>query len=120
MGYLVMVYIFGIVKKDSNQTIFRTLQQLATTKQINFVGECGLDSKLCNVPLSIQEMWFKKLIEVSEIYHLPLILHCVNEIEHVRRIRKEINAQQCWIYHGFNGSYQLTQTLIKEGFVISF
>ena len=40
------------------------------------IGECGLDRSV-EEAFAVQELYFKRQIEIAEKYHKPLIIHCV-------------------------------------------
>lgn len=82
------------------------------------IGECGLD-KLKGAELSVQEIVFRKQIEFSEQFQLPLIIHCVKTFDRLIELKKEFNPLMPWIIHGFNKKKELAKQLIQEGFYLS-
>ena len=48
-----------------------------------------------------------------------LIIHAVKVWEQLFHIRKESNPTQPWIIHGFRGNPQVTQQMVKAGFMFS-
>ena len=83
------------------------------------IGESGLD-KVCATPYSLQLDIFREEVQLSEELQKPLFLHCVRAIDDVLRIRREIRAQQPWIWHGYRGNAQQLQQLLPHGFYFSF
>ncbi len=81
------------------------------------VGEIGLD-KLKGPKISRQIELFKQQIILSEHYELPVILHCVKTWNELKVLKRELNPQQTWIFHGFTKS-SLTEEVLKEGIYIS-
>jgi TatD DNase family protein len=77
------------------------------------VGETGLD-KLSNKPFDLQFELFRKHIECSEKYQLPLILHCVKSWNEVKQLKKEIKPKQKWIFHGFRKNNILSDVLKQD------
>ena len=75
------------------------------------IGESGLD-KVCQTPYPLQLEVFREEVQLSEQLQKPLFLHCVRAIDDVLRIRKELNAQQPWIWHGYRGNAQQLQQLL--------
>jgi TatD DNase family protein len=49
-----------------------------------------------------------------------LFLHCVHAIDDILRIRKELNAQQPCIWHGYRGNAQQLHQLLDHNFYFSF
>lgn len=76
------------------------------------IGECGLDKNI-SVDFSSQISCFKKQIELSEQFELPLILHCVKSWNEVVALRRQLKPKQLWIYHGFRKINLATQVLLE-------
>ena len=76
------------------------------------IGESGLD-RLCDTPYELQLSVFHEEVILSEELQKPLFLHCVRAIDDMLRIRKELNAHQPWIWHGYRGNAQQLGQLLK-------
>ena len=76
------------------------------------LGESGLD-RLCDTPYDLQLQVFREEVSLSEELQKPLFLHCVRAIDDVLRIRKELNARQPWIWHGYRGNAQQLQQILN-------
>lgn len=48
-----------------------------------------------------------------------MIIHCVRRYGRIMALRKELNARQRWIIHGFRGKPELARQLLAAGFDIS-
>ncbi len=83
------------------------------------IGECGLD-KLCGTPYDRQRESFLRCIEESERLGKPLILHCVRSIDDCLALRKQANATQPWLWHGYRGNDTQLLQLLPMGFRFSF
>ena len=83
------------------------------------IGECGLD-RLCSTPYEAQLEAFRRQIRLSEQFRKPLILHCVRAVDDVLRLRREEQARQPWLFHGFRGKPALMQQLLAHGLYLSF
>jgi TatD DNase family protein len=83
------------------------------------LGECGLD-KVIETDFELQKIVFRKQLELSEKYKKPVIIHCVKAFQEIIEIKKEINPTQTWILHGFHKNLQVAESLLKNGFLISF
>ena len=86
---------------------------------IKAIGECGLD-KLYDTPWKLQESAFISQLLLSEKWKKPLIIHCVKSVDELIGLRKEMQAQQAWIIHGFRGKPEQAQQLINQGCYLSF
>jgi TatD DNase family protein len=77
------------------------------------LGEAGLD-KLCSTDFDVQLTVFRRQIELSENCQLPLIIHCVKASNELFQLKKDLNPTQPWIWHGFNKTNILKQTIDNE------
>jgi len=82
------------------------------------IGECGLDRSIKEV-FAIQELYFKRQIEIAEKYHKPLIIHCVRAYPDLIRMKKELKSDLPWIIHGYNGNLETTKNLNSHDFYFS-
>lgn len=92
---------------------------LSSDPRVVAVGEAGLD-KLCDVPLPLQEKAFQTAIDLSEQYHLPLLIHAVKATTELLALQKKHRPTQPWIIHGFRGKKELAEDLLRHGFYLSF
>jgi TatD DNase family protein len=83
------------------------------------LGECGLDKRI-DIPLSVQITVFKKQLKLIQHTKKPIILHCVAAFEEVTAIKKEMKIENPMIIHGFSKNEQVAQSLLKNGFYLSF
>lgn len=95
------------------------VQTIQSDSRVVALGETGLD-KVCDTPFDLQIQAFKKVIEISETYHLPLVIHSVKATEELLALHKEYHPAQAWIIHGFRGKKELATDLIRHGFYLSF
>ena len=82
------------------------------------LGEAGLD-KMHKTSFERQIELFERQIELSETMQKPMILHDVRSHNEIIALRKRHKAQQPWIVHGFNGTEQDIQQLIRQGVYLS-
>ena len=87
--------------------------------QVLAVGEAGID-KLIKVPLDLQLQVFRFQVEIAELADLPVIIHAVKAWQELIRFSREFKPSVPMIIHGFRGSQQLADELIREGFYLSF
>lgn len=107
------------IKKEQLGNQLSFLEDKLQSKNCFAIGECGLD-KLTDVNLELQKEVFIKQIQLSEKYQKPLIIHCVKAHQEIIALKKEMNPKQVWILHGFNKSFQLAESCIKNGILLSF
>lgn len=84
-----------------------------------FVGECGLD-KLAEAGFEEQMRAFEAQTFMAEEYRKPLIIHCVKAWNEIVELHKNKKPTIPWIFHGYNGSVQLTQQLSGKNIFFSF
>jgi TatD DNase family protein len=83
------------------------------------VGECGLD-KLAETDFEEQKRAFSAQAFMAEEVQKPLIIHCVKAWNEVVELHKKNQPSVPWIFHGYNGSVELTQQLLDKNFLFSF
>ena len=83
------------------------------------LGECGLDKRI-EIPLDLQISVFKQQLEIVKQTNKPIVLHCVAAYDEVIAIKKEMKIANPMIIHGFSRNEQVAQSLIKNGFYLSF
>lgn len=98
---------------------FDVLRNLADSKKIIAIGECGLDKKK-GASFELQLQTFENQIKLAEEFHLPLIIHCIQSFNEIIYLRKKTSTSNPWIIHGFNKGTELAQQLIKLGFLLSY
>ena len=106
------------IHADTIENNLTQIEYLSLHKKIVAIGECGLD-KYTN-DLGLQEHVFKRQIELSEQYGLPVIIHSVKTHHIISEIRKKSLAKQPWIIHGYKGSIEMAQQFVKQNIFISF
>ncbi|MBQ5878900.1 MAG: TatD family hydrolase, partial [Alistipes sp.] len=95
--------------------------KLPTTDEIasaEAVGEIGLD-KASAVDFSLQTALFQAQLRLAEQYEKPVVLHVVRAYEEVLKALDEVQLPAV-IFHGFIGSPELAERLIRRGFYLSF
>lgn len=83
------------------------------------LGECGLDKRI-EIPLELQISVFKKQLEIVKQTNKPVVLHCVAAYDEVIAIKKEMKIENPMIIHGFSKNEKVAQSLLKNGFYLSF
>lgn len=83
------------------------------------LGECGLDKRI-EIPLDLQISVFKQQLELVKETQKPIVLHCVAAYDEVIAIKKEMKIENPMIIHGFSKNEQVAQSLLKNGFYLSF
>lgn len=85
----------------------------------NAVGECGLDKRI-DTPLELQKKLCIPQLLLAEKYKKPIILHCVAAYQEIIQLKKQLKLTVPMIIHGFSKNAQVAESLIKNGFYLSF
>ena len=83
------------------------------------LGECGLDKRI-DIPVELQTSVFKQQLEIVQQTEKPIILHCVAAYDEVIAVKKELDIKNPMIIHGFSKNEQVANSLLKNGFYLSF
>jgi len=83
------------------------------------LGECGLDKRIAT-PLELQIEVFKQQLELVRLTKKPVVLHCVAAFQEIIAIKKELQLQNPMIIHGFSKNIAVAQSLLDNGFYLSF
>ncbi len=83
------------------------------------LGECGLDKRI-DTDLELQKKVFIEQIKLAEKYKKPLVLHCVAAYQEAIAIKKEYKITVPVVIHGFSKNIQVAQSLLSNGFYLSF
>jgi TatD DNase family protein len=82
------------------------------------IGECGIDRAI-KTPYSVQELYFKKQLDLAVKCSKPILIHCVRAYSDLLKLKKESKSNIPWILHGYNGNQEITANLIRHGFYFS-
>jgi len=83
------------------------------------VGECGLDKRI-ETSIEIQKKILIPQLLLAEKYKKPVILHCVAAYQEIIEIKKGLKLTIPMVIHGFSKNSQVAESLIKNGFYLSF
>jgi len=95
------------------------LEHISKHPNIIGIGEIGLD-RLRGADLQTQIELFKKQVSVAETIQKPVIIHCVRSFSEIQELRKQLKPTTPWVIHNFMGNVQIAQSLVKQGFYLSF
>ena len=73
--------------------------------QLLAIGECGLDVN-AEASLEVQSRLLRAQLRLAMHWQLPVILHCVKQLDPLIALRKEMKPHEAWIMHGFRGKPQ--------------
>jgi TatD DNase family protein len=97
----------------------QTIEEKILLRECIALGECGLDKRI-DLALDLQIEVFKKQLEIVKTTLKPVILHCVAAYQEVIAIKKEMNIKNPMIIHGFSKNEKVANSLLDDGFYLSF
>ncbi|MEO6722088.1 MAG: TatD family hydrolase [Ferruginibacter sp.] len=106
------------VKEDFANEL-EVVEEWLSRRQFAAVGEIGLDFYWDKTFVKEQEQAFRKQIEWSLLYGLPIVIHTRNAMQQTIDIVKEYAPRGVrGIFHCFSGSYENAQEIIGTGFYL--
>lgn len=117
--YSVGLHPWHIKTPEENDNLLQQVKEALDFDHVIFVGECGLD-KRTETSFEEQKRVFEAQVVLSEEFQKPLIIHCVRAYNDVLEIHRKMKPVQTWIFHGYNGSVELTRQLASGNFMFSF
>jgi len=116
--YSVGIHPWDAAKTDAEEAL--KMVQLSTENcQVLAIGEIGIDASI-QADMEFQLKLFRAQVEIAEFAGLPVIIHAVKANEELIAFSKSAQPGVPMIIHGFNGSVQLAEDLVKFGYYISF
>jgi TatD DNase family protein len=104
---------------EENNGLLALVEEAVELDHVIFVGEAGLD-KRCTTDFEEQKRVFEAQVIIAEENRMPLIIHCVRAYNEILEIHKKMKPEMTWIFHGYNGSLEMTRQLASENFLFSF
>jgi len=116
--YSVGFHPYNIGRADEAETLNR-VKKAVEHPRVLAVGEIGLDKSI-ESSMGDQLRIFEKQVEIAESAGLPLVLHVVRAFNEMIEFMSAQKPVVPMIIHGYNGSPQMAEALVKAGFMISF
>lgn len=104
---------------DNYEEELDNLYNFIKTHKVYAVGECGIDFHYRTDNKDIQEIVFRKQIEYSIEFNLPLIVHMRDATEFTYNILKDYKGRIKGVMHCYSGSYEMALKFIDLGMYIS-
>ena len=95
------------------------LKKINLHQNILAIGECGLDRNI-KIDFGLQQQAFQQQILIANQVTKPLIIHSVRAFYDVISELKKAKNKMPVVYHGYNNSLQIAQTLIANNGYLSF
>lgn len=107
------------LKSDSIPFAMEKVRIASQNPAVVFIGETGIDRAI-ETPLDLQTEIFIEHLKIAEYVKKPCMLHVVRTISEVISIKKTYGFSMPWVVHGFSGSIQSAEQLIKYNCYLSF
>ncbi len=119
-------FIYGVIgwhpvdAIDCTQEDLEWIEELAAHPKIVGIGETGLDYYWDKSPKDVQQVIFRKQIQLAQKINLPIIIHNRDATGDVVKILREENAASVGgVMHCFSGSVETARECIAMNFMIS-
>jgi len=116
--YSVGFHPYNVGKVNEEETLEK-VKQATKHPRVYAVGEIGLDKSI-EAPFEDQMRIFEKQVEIAESANLPVVLHVVRAFNEIIGFAKSHQPVVSMIIHGYNGSAEMAEDLVKAGFLLSF
>ncbi|MBU2213753.1 TatD family hydrolase [Patescibacteria group bacterium] len=95
------------------------LTEMLRTDKVVALGEIGLDYHYDNSPRDVQRDVFKVQLQLAKELDVPVIIHCRNAIEDLKRIIDEVEPQKI-VLHCCTEKWEDVSSLIDKGYLLGF
>ena len=116
--YSVGFHPYNVGKANEQETLDR-VRKAVEHPRVLAIGEIGLDKSI-EAPMEEQLRIFEKQVKIAESAGLPVMLHVVRSFNEMVGYMKAQQPVVPMIIHGYNGSAEMADELVKAGFLISF
>jgi TatD DNase family protein len=116
--YSVGFHPYNVGKANEQETLDR-VRKAVEHPRVLAIGEIGLDKSI-EAPMEDQVRIFEKQVKIAESAGLPVMLHVVRSFNEMVGFMKAEQPGVPMIIHGYNGSAEMADELVKAGFLISF
>lgn len=116
--YSVGIHPWSTIEAPSSE-LWSELERICALPMVVAIGEAGIDAAKGG-PMFRQLQVLKRVVELSESLGKPLVLHDVKAHDIIIGVRRDLNATQPWIIHGFRGKPTVAKMLLDAGLYLSF
>lgn len=96
------------------------LENMGRNDHVVAIGECGYDFYWTTTVKEEQTVAFIKQIEIAKRIGKPLVIHARNSMQETYELLVSMDAKKVGgVIHSFNGSLEMANLFINEGFYIS-
>lgn len=117
--YSVGLHPWKLMTREENNSFLQMVEDALEFDHVIFAGECGLD-KITGADFDEQKRVFIAQAIMAEEYQKPLIIHCVRAYNEILELYNNHRPSVPWILHGFAGSKEMSEQLLKKNIYFSF
>lgn len=93
--------------------------ELPNFEECDIVGEIGLDY-CCKADRNMQRELFERQLQIASTIDKPVVIHNVRATEDILKILTRYPQLRGVLFHGFIGSQQQAESIVKRGYYLSF
>ena len=93
--------------------------EMPNFEECDIVGEIGLDY-CCKADRNMQRELFERQLQIASTIDKPVVIHNVRATEDILKILARYPQLRGVLFHGFIGSQQQAETIVKRGYYLSF
>jgi TatD DNase family protein len=93
--------------------------ELPNFEECDIVGEIGLDY-CCKANRNMQRELFERQLQIASTIDKPVVIHNVRATEDILKILARYSQLRGVLFHGFIGSQQQAESIVKRGYYLSF
>lgn len=93
--------------------------ELPNFEECDIVGEIGLDY-CCKADRNMQRELFERQLQIASMIDKPVVIHNVRATEDILKILTRYPQLRGVLFHGFIGSQQQAESIVKRGYYLSF
>ena len=102
------------VQEDSYESELALVENEFKKRKFYAVGEIGIDLYWDTSTLTIQQIAFKRQIQLAKKYKLPIVIHCRDAFDEIFDVLEtERDDELFGIFHCFTGTYEQAQRAIS-------
>lgn len=102
---------------DVSDEDYLFLEDNIKNKKIVAIGEIGLDYHYDDTDRELQQIHFRRQLELAKKYDLPVIIHSRDSIQDTYNILKEYSVRG--VLHCYSGSVEMAREFVKLGYFLS-
>ena len=96
------------------------IRELAGSRKVVAIGECGLDYHYDYSPKHVQKKWFVEQVRLAKELGLPVVVHDREaNIDTYNLLKSEFDSRLKGVLHCYSGDVELAKRYIAMGFYIS-